>query len=422
MVAFIKYCVIAALQRACALYGLVSTETMDLSVSNNNTCIGISRPYCFREISYIDHGPVVGDKDATVAAKDAPTITINITEEITPDRTVDMALPTEESIMIMDVTPKIAGPPSVHLAAVAAQLLFGIGLCLVFATVYAVNNRKISNVLQDHVSSIKALQGVSHDNVIFLNSLGIKISGLFKSVQSLSDKIACLRMTNEVRMDGMERKANQTSEELERLAVSVEDQTAILKGHTATIEKHTTSLENHVEAIAEQYETITGHKDIIDVLAANQNNFHAARTEWEDSLMVTTGIVDTHSDQIQTLHDVHEKFAEHIVATCRQKEAVLNTRIKHLKAGRQALIRMTEERDTTIQYLSKTLQEERAEKALVVDYLHAHTFTNVHANNVYQQAVDKAAEGQMAPLLVGYMKAVNAQLEASDEATRRVPL
>ncbi|EDU49578.1 predicted protein [Pyrenophora tritici-repentis Pt-1C-BFP] len=364
MVAIIKIFVIAALQQACALYEKLSPDDTNSSVSNNKTCAEILKPYYGHTVTHFKSGPVASDGKVTMALEDAPTITVEIAEGATPDRTVDMDLPTE-----------------------AAAIL--------------------------QASSDKASTS--------LNSLRKTSSGDSKSLQGLSDQVMCHRMTNEVRIDGLERKETQNSGEIKKIAVSVENQTTVLENQAETLMTHSERLENNVKALANQEATLELHGKTIKIIGTNQVNFQGAWSKFEDALNITRGILNTHVDEIPELRKAQDTFQEHIVASCRQKEAVVNTRMRHLAAGRQAVIRKMEEKNATILSLSEDLQEERADKALVVEYLRAHTFTNAQANTVFQDAVVKAADGQMAPLLIGYMMAVNVQLGAADEATRRMP-
>ncbi|KAI2477418.1 hypothetical protein Ptr902_11043 [Pyrenophora tritici-repentis] len=408
MVAIIKIFVIAALQQACALYEKLSPDDTNSSVSNNKTCAEILKPYYGHTVTHFKSGPVASDGKVTMALEDAPTITVEIAEGATPDRTVDMDLPTEAAAVSAVAFPKAAGPPFIYLIVVVTQLLFNIAICLALTVVHVINKHKILQASSDKASTS-------------LNSLRKTSSGDSKSLQGLSDQVMCHRMTNEVRIDGLERKETQNSGEIKKIAVSVENQTTVLENQAETLMTHSERLENNIKALANQEATLELHGKTIKIIGTNQVNFQGAWSKFEDALNITTGILNTHVDEIPELRKAQDTFQEHIVASCRQKEAVVNTRMRHLAAGRQAVIRKMEEKNATILSLSEDLQEERADKALVVEYLRAHTFTNAQANTVFQDAVVKAADGQMAPLLIGYMMAVNVQLGAADEATRRMP-
>jgi len=106
---------------------------------------------------------------------------------------------------------------------------------------------------------------------------------------------------------------------------------------------------------------MTYHKKIIDDLTGDQSNLYALHKESQDSGIITAGIVSTLSDLIQTIRETHERFAEHIVAACHRKDNIFNMRIKHLHAGRKAVIRKTEEQNTTIKQQAKVLEEGRSE-------------------------------------------------------------
>ena len=228
-------------------------------------------------------------------------------------------------------------------------------------------------------------------------------------------------MTNEIIINGMKRRMTMNSEGLSSLTMYLEEHTTTLTNHTTALNSHATIIHRHTDCMTDQQDTVSCHERIIDAVTEDQNNLYASHKESQDSGMITAGIFSTHSDQIQTIRETHERFAEQIVAACYRKDDIFNTRIKYLHTGRKALICKTEEQNAIVEQQAKALEEGRSRKGLIVEYLRTHSLTNIHANRFFQKAIYKTYDGQMAPLLIRYMTALSSELGAAQDTLHHIP-